>query len=323
MKYVSLRTLIPLLHTLSQRTCESIPSFPQTLAITSIHQRATKILSSPISKLEQEERESTGIWTNVNDISFKVEGELGMPIQEEDDYENMDEEYLDDEEDEESYGTHSYEKAVYHNPEERDSDEQEDEMEEHPLRMDEWLVKVKLSPMLFPGNREADLFPEVGVDGHVSSSKQNRSGSKQKRKHQVLKFSKNGYVVLMEDSNDDSDDVLEHRRVTKIGKWKIDTSGVSWSIPVRSSDGSSQKHEKSTMLHYHADIHLSKFQEQPRMFRGVVTRDRFHAIKIPGIAICNDLFRPVIATFTADGIGKDTVDTSYKKRGFGLKGGNA
>lgn len=31
-----------------------------------------------------------------------------------------------------------------------------------------------------------------------------------------------------------------------------------------------------------------------------------------------NLFRPVIATFTATGIGKDTSDVSYKSRGVGL-----
>jgi len=276
--------------------------------------------------LEQEEREGTGIWKNVNDITFKVDEDFGMPVQNEDDYEDLDEEDF-DEEDEESYGTCGYDQATNHNPINIGSDQREDEIEEHPLRMDEWLVKVKLSPMLFPGNREADLFPEAGVDvDNFSSLKRNIFESKQKRKNQVLKFAKNGYVILMEDSDDtdeSSDDVFKNRRVTKIGKWKMDTSGVSWSIPVRSSDSSSKKIAKTTILHYHADIHLSKFQEQPRMFRGVVTRNRFHGIKIPGITIRKDLFRPVIATFTADGIGKDTIDTSYKRRGFGLKGGNA
>lgn len=32
----------------------------------------------------------------------------------------------------------------------------------------------------------------------------------------------------------------------------------------------------------------------------------------------SNFFRPVIGTFSAEGIGHDTVDTSYKDRGFGL-----
>jgi hypothetical protein len=61
------------------------------------------------------------------------------------------------------------------------------------------------------------------------------------------------------------------------------------------------------------------------MFRGVVTRDRFIDAKIPftNILLSKKLFRPVIGTFAGLGTGNDTVDTSYKKRGLGLSGGNA
>ena len=201
--------------------------------------------------------------------------------------------------------------------------------EEHPMRTDEWLVTVNLSPLLLPGNSEAGLFP----DFHDKKKLAKRSSSK-KRKHQVIKFAKNGYVVLVEGDDDtresetDGEDLCESNglernggRVTKIGKWKIDTSGVSWTIPVKSPDSPS----KRTILYYHADIHLSKFQEQPRMFRGVVTRDHFDDLTLPGVGVTirKSLFRPVIATFTAEGIGTDTADISYKSRGFGLSKGNA
>jgi len=33
-------------------------------------------------------------------------------------------------------------------------------------------------------------------------------------------------------------------------------------------------------------------------------------------------FRPVVATFTAVGIGEDTADLSYRERGVGLSGGD-
>lgn len=343
------------------KSCSGAASVPQSLGLNSIHRRAAKILS-PIYKLEHEERERAGSWENVNDLSLKIDDEDGMdfgllPDAFENDYEKLsDDDY--EEEEEERYRTPPSQNVQGNN-----SEEYEDEMEEHPLRTDEWLVKVTMSPLLLPRNREVDLFPDsIAIDDeddaavNSSSLKRNRFGVKQKGMNQVLKFSKNGYVILIEDSNDctgpeyvtiqkshssrivkkfdewvqrrqyvdidtdeTSEDSITSRRVTKIGKWKMGTNGVSWSMPVRvESDDSPEGVAKTTTLHYHADIHLSKFQEQPRMFKGVVTRDRF-----PGIGIRKDLFRPVIATFTAEGIGEDTADISYKKRGFGLKGGNS
>lgn len=358
----SMSILAPILLLLLQglKSCSSAASIPQSLGLNSIHQRAAKILS-PIYKLEQEERERAGCWENVNDLSLKIDDEDRMDfgivpgVEFEDDYDKLCEDDYEEEE-EERYRTPG------HVQQGNDSEEHEGEMEEHPLRTDEWLVKVKMSPLLLPRNREADLFPEstasdddaAAAAADSSSLKRHRFGLKQKLMTQVLKFSENGYVILIEDSKDctgpeyvpmqkthssgifkkfdewvqrrqcaesdeKSEDSISSRRVTKIGKWKMDMSGVSWSMPVRvGSDDSSEGVAKTTTLHYHADIHLSKFQEQPRMFKGVVSRDRFS-----GIGIRKDLFRPVIATFTAEGIGKDTVDTSYKKRGFGLKNGNA
>jgi len=46
----------------------------------------------------------------------------------------------------------------------------ENEDDEHPMRTDEWLVNVNLSPILLPGNSESDLFPDSRVDGDISSS---------------------------------------------------------------------------------------------------------------------------------------------------------
>jgi len=184
--------------------------------------------------------------------------------------------------------------------------------EEHPMRTDEWMVDVNLSPFLFPPSveNEAQLFPEssnpwntttICMDGLAKTWRGKR------RKRQVFKFSRNGCVLLSEkgDSN----------RITRIGRWHMDTHGISWVIPIRTTNN------KNTVLHYHADIHLNKFQKRPRMFRGQVTRDRFMDIKFTDkICIPKYIFRPVVATFTAEGIGKDTVDTSYKNRGLGVGG---
>lgn len=335
-----------------------------------------------ISRLEREEQEKSGIWKSVQDVeSYRDVTEESILLAEEDlsgchDFNQEDEHCSKTKKGggkEEEEETEKKEKA-------KTEKEGNENIKEHPLRTDEWLLHVTMSPFLLPGNRERELFPDLSMI-HLRTEK-----NKKQHKRQIIRFAKNGYVMIMEDPNDctENDKVMnqeskhgmspltnpvirrfvgkrllglgrdvdewncnnggkdldEHgmgrnnkchnyasNRITKIGKWKMDTSGVSWSIPVTykvkmASNGSSLKSctIARTTLHYHADIHLSKFQSHPRMFRGVVTRDHFYGFGIPGMDIRKDLFRPVIATFTAEGIGTDTVDTSYKKRGFGLKG---
>jgi hypothetical protein len=187
-------------------------------------------------------------------------------------------------------------------------EEMKHEIDEHPMRTDEWMVDITLSPFLFPPSlkKEAQLFPESSHSLNTSLCLDGlaKSWKGQRRKRQFFKFATNGCVLLFE--NDDS-------RMTRIGRWHIDTHGISWVVPIQTSNN------RRTTLHYHADIHLNKFQKRPRMFRGQVTRDRFADIQITDkIRFPNYMFRPVVATFTAEGVGKDTVDTSYKNRGFGV-----
>ena len=61
-----------------------------------------------------------------------------------------------------------------------------------------------------------------------------------------------------------------------MGKWRIGHSGVVFDIPIQVVAGTKQNEATNgvTVLHYHADIHLNKFGERPRMFKGVITRDR-------------------------------------------------
>lgn len=187
------------------------------------------------------------------------------------------------------------------------------EIEEHPMRTDEWIISVSLSPLAFFRRSEKNFFPVT----HIHKEDTDR------KREQHFKFARNGYVILVEKEEEHHLGVAQNgwRRVTKVGKWKLGTNGVSWTIPIKSTEFPFQQ----TNLHYHADIHLSKFQEKPRMFRGVVTRDRFSDAKIPftNILVGKKMFRPVIATFIGLGTGNDTVDTTYKKRGIGLSSGNA
>mmetsp|Transcript_4912 Transcript_4912/g.6005 ORF Transcript_4912/g.6005 Transcript_4912/m.6005 type:complete len:344 (+) Transcript_4912:2-1033(+) len=217
-------------------------------------------------------------------------------------------------------------------------------MEEHPMRTDEWTIKVKLSPfIILPGSirREGALFPQF--------HKRRDRSKKGKSKEQLMKFSPNGYVILLEEgectnnsnnidendlimNNDNEGDhfpgtksIVSSSRILSVGKWQMNANGISWKMPAHlSMDNQNVKstEQKTTFLHYHADIHLSKFQSKPRMFRGTITRDRYD----DSSSLDEEkkdfskkkLFRPVIASFTAEGTGTDTLVLEYKDRGFGL-----
>lgn len=214
------------------------------------------------------------------------------------------------------------------------------EIEEHPIRTDEWLIKVKLSPFfLLPRSieRESALFAHT----HDSLKEKQKSRSKD----QIMKFSKNGYVILIDkDENDDPNKPITNNngeKIVNVGKWHMNANGISWTMQALGPGDSKHSIEKSnldadqmseeekcsrmtTSLYYHADIHLSKFQSRPRMLKGTITRDRYHDEANIGSKkrfFGKRIFRPVIASFTAEGIGEDTLALHYKERGFGL--GNA
>jgi len=161
--------------------------------------------------------------------------------------------------------------------------------EEHPMRTDEWALDIRLSRLFAQEGDE--LFPECSTDRDGRSiskpSKKNRY-----RKRQVMTFATNGYVkvsVTDDDNNNGNDDRIDNtssmiqnlRNKPRVGRWGIGHSGVAFDIPVQMSasrktrgNDNKVKEPKMTVLHYHADIHLNKFGERPRMFRGVITRDR-------------------------------------------------
>mmetsp|Transcript_7615 Transcript_7615/g.11720 ORF Transcript_7615/g.11720 Transcript_7615/m.11720 type:complete len:363 (-) Transcript_7615:25-1113(-) len=200
--------------------------------------------------------------------------------------------------------------------------------EEHPMRTDEWALDIHLSRLF---SQEGDeLFPECYTDRYGRSNTKQPVKKNRYRKRQVMTFATNGYVKVSvnddyDDNNNDRVDTTSSsviqtlRNKPRVGKWRVGHSGVAFDIPVqmsasrksRGNDGK-VKEPKMTVLHYHADIHLNKFGERPRMFRGVITRDRHSSFLPP------NLFRPVIGTFSAEGIGHDTADTSYKTRAISL-----
>ena len=225
--------------------------------------------------------------------------------------------------------------------------------DEHELRTDEWELDIRLSRLF--AQEAQELFPESCADGRERDGKSSSTYRKLRsndryRKRQVMTFARNGYVRI------DNTTPPQNNNRPRVGKWRIGHSGVAFDIPVlisanrkKSSGSNSDKvmsPKKMTVLHYHADIHLNKFGERPRMFRGVITRDRYvlyslfqrssfhfsytmyqskccfhthtlssnrHSSFLPP-----NLFRPVIGTFSAEGIGHDTADTSYKARAISL-----
>lgn len=176
------------------------------------------------------------------------------------------------------------------------------EDEEHPLRTDEWILKYHLplfcriwSNIFFTMNKNRELHPSslLSLNQHYVHAPA--------RREQTLKFHPNGFVLLVEshhhndynknyinqpntENNDKNNIVRPERRKTKVGKWDIYQGVLTWEIPVRLSIndhewGNDTKKDKATtrplvQVQYSADLHLNKFGKAPRMFRGIITRDR-------------------------------------------------
>lgn len=112
---------------------------------------------------------------------------------------------------------------------------------------------------------------------------------------------------------------------SKLGKWWCQHGKVLWEIPVihhlkqDELNHNDDDHIKQaciklsrrpyTRLQFSAELHLNKFGDQPILRKGVVTRDRFGSSFLP-----HNLFRPVVATFSAVGVGQDTLRLDYKHR---------
>jgi hypothetical protein len=156
--------------------------------------------------------------------------------------------------------------------------EPETQPEPHPLRTDVWKLTVRWRQQ------------------HRSKEDSNT------KKELLLEFADNGYVRLCpqrDDSDADTDKTsslspLSAATTTApIGTWKLDTSGLSWRLPL-----------DDTEHYFFANMHINPFGRYPKMTRGVVIRDPRKS----------NWFRPVVATFTGVGAGNDTADLSYRHR---------
>ena len=262
-------------------------------------------------------------------------------------------------------------------------------IEEHPLRTDEWHVRVKVGGFPWSSTKENGIlltqcsYGDIKDEDNINMPKRSQLGRRERV--QRLKFSRSGLVWVMGDASVNSGAATAE---TAIGKWKLDHTGLHWDVKVavppppskaarvmaagqdrtvqekredreeapiaaatvdlnaadwgdfaaiaaggskdnEEAGGASVEGWRTTTLHYRADIHLNKFGERPRMFKGIITRDRYSIIgDVPegskkaslfgrNLPTRTSLFRPVVATFEACGIGEDTVDLSYRERSSG------
>ena len=129
---------------------------------------------------------------------------------------------------------------------------------------------------------------EWKIEINMSRKERNRLGIQNKTL--LLDFSETGLVRVMKNETS----------TLSIGTWTLHPSGITWQFPVLVNEDS------FITLQCHADLILNPFGSSPRMVRGTIVKDS------------RKWFRPVVATFSGEGIGLDTVDLSYRERGFGL-----
>lgn len=198
--------------------------------------------------------------------------------------------------------------------------DQEKHIKEHPIRTDEWCVTLHISlfcrffsalSVVTSRSRVARNLDPLRLLPHEPASRNPITSLLSHECCQRVILHRNGYVLVVENNNNFS------RRQTKIGKWMLNTNSIFWEIPVRI--GLDEENvRRLVQVQYTADVLLNRFGTQPRMIRGIVTRDRSYCSFLP-----QHFLRPVIATFTATGVGEDTSDITYKNRSLGLPKGNA
>jgi hypothetical protein len=112
--------------------------------------------------------------------------------------------------------------------------------------------------------------------------------------------------------NNDSNKYID---LNCIGTWKLTSNGLTVTIPIdiqrtgRTIETTTiQQRQQHTM---EMDYHMNPFGKQPKLARGIVFLENE-----TNTNFIMQLFnlRPIVATFTGKGIGKDTVDLSYQKR---------
>lgn len=149
----------------------------------------------------------------------------------------------------------------------------------HSLRMRTW--KLNLAWKEGKRNRDSTLVMEFDENGYVRCQHPNRSNHRKENDKDIF------------DDHVDNDNGPTY----VVGTWKLAPSGVVWEIVW---DG--------TVYSFFADLQVNPFGDYPKMFRGLVIRDRSSFLP-------KRFLRPVVASFSGRGFGKDTADFSYRDRG--------
>jgi hypothetical protein len=157
----------------------------------------------------------------------------------------------------------------------------------HPLRTDEWHLTLNW---------------RFRKHGH-------------RRSQWYVEFHTNRFARVKE-TNHSSDDTNSRNSFFGIGCWDLLPNGkLILSLPyneesthpssqIKKDDNKDEKHFSFNQIILLADLHQNPFGLQPKLSRGII-------IYIPSK---RSWLRPIIATFTANGVGKDTADFSYQSR---------
>jgi hypothetical protein len=115
-------------------------------------------------------------------------------------------------------------------------------------------------------------------------------------------FKTNGYCKL-----------FSEKEVLGIGTWRVFPWGVWFCIA----------HKNGYDYTFYAGFHLNPFGNHPKLVQGTILKcptDQLDEVQ-DSIFLKRPRrkwFRPVVGTFSGIGIGEDTIDLSYSKRGHGL-----
>ena len=166
----------------------------------------------------------------------------------------------------------------------------------HPLRTDEWELNVRWKNPNQRKKRSGTVVPP-GPDG---------GGARWVGKSSLLQleFAPNGYVRChpsppsSSSSSSEPEDSSSEHPPPYIGTWELTSTGLAWSIDM---DG--------CLYMFRGDLHVNPFGSHPRLTRGIVLlQEDTTPSRRAG------WFRPVVATFTGNGNGRDAADLSYESR---------
>jgi hypothetical protein len=198
--------------------------------------------------------------------------------------------------------------------------------EPHPLRTDAWQLHLQWRTRRFVFGHPSTLILDFDPAGYVRC----------RRPVETVYYRKEG----VSDTETGAASQPETRVYGSIGTWELTPTGLSWTIglddeideddydgdgaavvPSKARAAPSFAHhppirKAGTGLYlFHADLHLHPFGPRPRLSRGVVLHEKGSSCGTSGGADRSSRwFRPVVATFSGFGVGRDTVDLSYRGR---------